>query len=164
MYSETSTVTDISSENKTQYERDKAASVKTPVTPTNISIIGAAQPVAYQLLPRLFKSCFQSSYLAITLQDVKDHVDALKGVSMELYDCSYPELHSVTVTHDIKSAVKSADYVVILDPLDSVTHENRFQLLKTANLLYRDVAASVKGALKPDAKVGLSGNYKAVVS
>ena len=70
---------DISSENKSGYERDKAASVKTPVTPVTVSVIGAAQPIAYQLLPLLFASCFKDTNLAVVLQDVADHDQVLEG-------------------------------------------------------------------------------------
>ena len=72
---------DISSENKAGYERDRAASVKTPVTPIRISVIGAAQPIAYQLFPLLFDSCFKDANLAIVLQDVAEHAQVLEGWS-----------------------------------------------------------------------------------
>ena len=74
---------------------------------------------------------------------------------MELDDCSYGELHSVSVTHSVKGAASTADFLLILDPLDNNSHPDRFQLLKAASLLYKDIAQSIKGALKPDAKVGI---------
>jgi len=153
-------VKDISSENKTGYERDKAASIKTPVTPVHISVIGAALPIAYQLLPLLFDSCFKDQNLAIILQDVPDHAQELEGIKMELDDCSYGELHSVTVTHCMKNAASKADYLVILDPLDNNSHPDRFQLLKTSSLLYKDIATAIKGIVKPEAKIVING-YKA---
>ena len=72
---------------------------------------------------------------------------------MELDDCSYGELHSVTVTHCMKNAASKADYLVILDPLDNNSHPDRFQLLKTSSLLYKDIATAIKGIVKPEAKV-----------
>ena len=74
---------------------------------------------------------------------------------MELDDCSYGELHSVSVTHCVKEAASTADFLLILDPLDNNSHPDRFQLLKAASLLYKDIAQSIKGVLKPDAKVGI---------
>ena len=74
---------------------------------------------------------------------------------MELDDCSYGELHSVSVTHSVKQAASTADFLLILDPLDHNSHPDRFQLLKAASLLYKDIAHSIKDALKPDAKVGV---------
>ena len=79
LFSEDGKVKDISSENKTGYEQDKAASVKTPIKPIHISLIGAAQPIAYQFLPLLFNSCFKDTHIAITLHDLEEHKDALEG-------------------------------------------------------------------------------------
>ena len=75
---------------------------------------------------------------------------------MELDDCSWPELHSVQITHCIKQAAANADYFIILDPLDNKSHPDRFQLVKAASQLYSDIAAAIKSDIKPDAKVIIS--------
>ena len=75
---------------------------------------------------------------------------------MELNDCAFGELTTVSIVHDIKSAISQADYVVILDPIDNTSHPDRFQLLKAASALYKGIASGIKNGLKADAKVGSS--------
>ena len=90
-------------------------------------------------------------YLGKSFDNTNDILHS--GIKMELDDCSYGELHSVTVTTCVKNAAANADYIVILDPLNNTTNPDRFQLLKEASLLYRDIANAIKGVVKPDAKV-----------
>ena len=78
---------------------------------------------------------------------------------MEILDLSYSELHSVTICHDLKAAAKNADYVIILDPVDTSSHSDRFLLIKAVNTFYKEVAASLKDAVKEDCKVVING-YK----
>lgn len=150
---------DIAGENHTSYEKDKAASIKTPSVPTHVCLLGAAQPLAYSLLPLLFGSCFQGREIAVTLQDGEEHKEALQGIHMELNDCAFGELTTVSIVHDIKSAISQADYVVILDPIDNTSHPDRFQLLKAASALYKGIASGIKNGLKADAKIVING-YK----
>ena len=79
---------------------------------------------------------------------------------MEIEDCASCELHAVTISHDLKTAAKDADYLVILDSLDTSSHPDRFLLVKAVNTFYKNIAAALKGSVKPEAKVVVNG-YKA---
>ena len=72
---------------------------------------------------------------------------------MELEDCAYPELHEITTTQNVGSAVGTADYILVLDPLDTSSHPNKFQLIKAVNPFYKSLAGDLKGKMKPNAQV-----------
>lgn len=72
---------------------------------------------------------------------------------MELADCAFDDLASVSVTSDRGAAVKGADYVIVIDPLDAASHPDKFALLKAVNDFYKQLAADLGNNLDPKCKV-----------
>lgn len=61
-----------------------------------ICITGAAGQIAYSFIPQLSSGvCFPGVSLHLRLLDVPPALSILKGVALELEDCSYPLVRSV---------------------------------------------------------------------
>ena len=82
-------VTEVAAENKVTHQKDEAASVKTPIVPVRVCVVGAAQPLAYSLVPLFFDSCFTDVPLAIVLHDAKEHTGTLEGRKIFMFYMLY---------------------------------------------------------------------------
>lgn len=61
-----------------------------------VCITGAAGQIAYSFLPQLSSGlCFPNKRLHLRLLDVAPALNTLKGIALELQDCSYPLVRSV---------------------------------------------------------------------
>lgn len=64
-----------------------------------VCITGAAGQIAYSFIPQLSNGlCFPKKNLHLRLLDVTPALNTLKGVALELEDCSYPLVKSVILT------------------------------------------------------------------
>ena len=82
-------VTEVAAENKVTHQKDEAASVKTPIVPVRVCVVGAAQPLAYSLVPLFFDSCFTDVPLAIVLHDAKEHTGTLEGRKIFMFRANF---------------------------------------------------------------------------
>jgi len=65
----------------------------------NVCVTGAAGQIAYSFIPQLCSGrCFPDVTINLSLLDVEPALNALKGVVLELQDCSYPLVNSVPVS------------------------------------------------------------------
>lgn len=61
-----------------------------------VCITGAAGQIAYSFIPQLASgTCFPGVPLHLHLLDIPTALNTLKGVALELEDCSYPLVRSV---------------------------------------------------------------------
>ncbi len=67
--------------------------------PLVVCVTGAAGQIAYSFIPQLCTGlCFPAQELHIRLLDITAALNTLKGVILELTDCSYPLVKSVIVS------------------------------------------------------------------
>jgi malate/lactate dehydrogenase len=58
-----------------------------------VCVTGAAGQIAYSFLPQLCKgACFPGVSIRLRLLDITPTLNVMKGVALELEDCSYPLL------------------------------------------------------------------------
>jgi hypothetical protein len=63
----------------------------------NICVTGAAGQIAYSFLPQLLRgAAFPGVHINLRLLDIPAAENTMKGVILELYDCNYPLLDSVS--------------------------------------------------------------------
>merc|ERR1711971_736450 len=81
-----------------------------------VVITGAAGQIGYSLLP-LFANgqVFGTDQkVVMSLLEIKQAMNALNGVRMELDDCAYPLVEDIICTDDANVAFKDADYAVLV--------------------------------------------------
>jgi hypothetical protein len=63
----------------------------------NVCVTGAAGQIAYSFFPQLLRgAAFPDVHINLRLLDIPAAEEAMRGVILELYDCNYPLLDSVT--------------------------------------------------------------------
>lgn len=64
----------------------------------NVCVTGAAGQIAYSFFPQLLRgAAFPGVHINLRLLDIPEAEEAMKGVILELYDCNYPLLNSVSI-------------------------------------------------------------------
>jgi len=83
---------------------------------TTITITGAAGQIGYQLAFRIASGQLLGPDQKINLKllEIPSVLDALKGVAMELDDCAFPCLESITATDDVSMAFDNAEYAFLV--------------------------------------------------
>ncbi len=83
---------------------------------TTITITGAAGQIGYQLAFRIASGQLLGPDQKVNLKllEIPSVLDALKGVAMELDDCAFPCLESVTATDDASMAFDDAEYAFLV--------------------------------------------------
>ena len=83
---------------------------------TTITITGAAGQIGYQLAFRIASGQLlgPDQKIKLKLLEIPPVLDALKGVAMELDDCAFPCLESITATDDISIACEHAEYAFLV--------------------------------------------------
>ncbi len=82
----------------------------------NVAVTGAAGQVAYQLLPLIASGSMLGPNQPVRLQliELPDRMSALEAVVMELHDCAFPLLTSVSVTDQLEVGFDGASWVLLL--------------------------------------------------
>jgi malate dehydrogenase len=83
---------------------------------TTITITGAAGQIGYQLAFRIASGQLLGPDQKVKLQllEIPPVLDALEGVAMELNDCAFPCLESITATDDVAIAFEHAEYAFLV--------------------------------------------------
>src|ERR1700689_5104622 len=82
----------------------------TAKSPVKVAVTGAAGQIAYSLLFRIASGAMlgPDQPVALQLLEIPDALGALGGVAMELEDCAFPLLASVTLSSDPEVAFGDA--------------------------------------------------------
>ena len=73
-------------------------------SPITVCVTGAAGQIAYSFIPQLLKgSVFRQRPINLRLLDITPALNVLKGVILEINDCTYPLLESVCCLIDLGS-------------------------------------------------------------
>ena len=84
--------------------------------PVRVAVTGAAGQIGYSLLFRIASGGMLGPDQPVILQmlEITPALNALKGVAMELEDCSFPLLAGMVCTDDPNVAFKDADYALLV--------------------------------------------------
>ena len=76
-----------------------------------VVVTGAAGQIAYSLIPRLVDGrTFGDKKVDLTLVEIPQVVEKLKGLVMELEDSYFPHMGEVTFTDNFEEASKDGDW------------------------------------------------------
>ena len=81
-----------------------------------VAVTGAAGNIGYAILPRIAAGAVFGPDTPVHLQllEIPPVLPSLEGVKMELEDCAFPLLQSVTCTADPDVAFKDADLILLI--------------------------------------------------
>lgn len=131
-------------------------------TPLNIAITGAAGQIGYSLLFRIANGDMLGKDQPVNLQllEIPDEKaqNALKGVMMELDDCAFPLLNSMTAHGDAMTAFKDIDYAVLVGARPRGPGMERKDLLQANAKIFTAQGRALNAVAKRTVKTLVVGN------
>ncbi|MDA8391942.1 MAG: malate dehydrogenase [Actinomycetota bacterium] len=133
-----------------------------PVTvpPVTVAVTGAAGQIGYALLFRIASGQMLGPHQPVSLRllEVEPVMGALEGVAMELYDCAFPLLASITVTSDPAVAFDGASWALLVGSAPRKAGMERRELLGTNGRIFQSQARALAAKAAPDVRVLVVGN------
>ncbi|PIQ24404.1 malate dehydrogenase [bacterium (Candidatus Blackallbacteria) CG17_big_fil_post_rev_8_21_14_2_50_48_46] len=125
-----------------------------------VAITGAAGQIGYALLFRLASGEVFGHEVDVHLQllELTQALPALEGVKMELDDCAFPNLASITCTDDMRVAFKDADWALLVGSVPRKAGMERKDLLNINGGIFTKQGLALDEVASPDCKVLVVGN------
>ena len=130
-----------------------------------VVVTGAAGQIAYSLIPRLVDgNTFGDKIVDLSLVEIPQVVDKLKGLVMELEDSYFPKMGKVTYTDNFEEASKDADWFLLVGSIprgivyNGKKIEERSDLLSINGGIFVDQGKAIGKHGKDNAKILVVGN------
>ena len=130
-----------------------------------VVVTGAAGQIAYSLIPRLVDGrTFGNKKVNLTLVEIPQVVDKLKGLVMELEDSYFPNMGEVKYTDNFEEASKDADWFLLVGSIprgivyNGKKIEERSDLLSINGGIFVDQGKAIGEHGKANAKILVVGN------
>lgn len=125
-----------------------------------VAVTGAAGQIGYALLFRIASEQMfgSNTEVHLNLLELEPALPALKGVVMELDDCAFPLLKSITTTSDPNVAFKDADWALLVGSVPRKDGMERADLLKINGGVFTVQGKAISDHAKPSCKVLVVGN------
>jgi malate dehydrogenase len=125
-----------------------------------IAVTGAAGQIGYSLLPLIANGGIFGPGVKVALQllEVTPVLPALEGVRMELEDCAFPLLQSVTCSDKPEVAFQGADLCLLVGSKPRGPGMERKDLLQDNGRIFVGQGRAIAAAAGPDVRVVVVGN------
>ncbi|MDC0661421.1 malate dehydrogenase [Marinobacter sp. SS21] len=128
--------------------------------PVRIAITGAAGSVSYSLLFKIATGEMIGPDQPVILQliEVPGAMDALRGIAMELEDCAFPLLHTISLHDSFEEGVVDAHYVLLLGAKPRGPGMERSELIAANAPVFASQGRAINEFANRDVKVLVVGN------
>ena len=128
--------------------------------PIRIAITGAAGQIGYSLLFRIANGDMLGPAQPVVLQllDVPQAQTTLRGVAMELEDCTFPLLQQVIITDDPKIAFRDAEIVLLVGAKPRGKGMERKDLIASNAVIFAEQGKLLNECAARHVKVLVVGN------
>ena len=125
-----------------------------------VAVTGAAGQIGYALLFRIASGQMfgPDTEIQLNLLELEVALPALKGVVMELDDCAFPLLKSITQTDDPDLAFKDIDWALLVGSVPRKEGMERSDLLKVNGGVFTVQGKALSKSAKGECKVLVIGN------
>jgi malate dehydrogenase len=125
-----------------------------------VAVTGAAGQIGYALLFRIAAGEMfgGDTEVELSLLELEKALPSLQGVVMELDDCAFPLLRSVTVSADPKAAFNGIDWALLVGSVPRKEGMERGDLLKINGGIFTVQGQALSDHAKPGCKVLVVGN------
>ena len=105
-----------------------------------VCVTGAAGQIGYSILPMIASGQMlgPNTRIALALLDIPQAEDALRGVAMELQDCAYPLLDSITYGSDPREVFRDVDLAIFLGGFPRKAGMERKELLQRNMNIFKE--------------------------
>jgi malate dehydrogenase len=131
-----------------------------PDSPVTVAVTGAAGQIGYALLFRLAsgQALGPDTRISLRLLELEAALPALEGVRMELDDCAFPLLDSVTCTADTDECFRGASWALLVGAVPRREGMERKDLLGINGGIFTGQGASIARNAAADCRVLVVGN------
>ena len=130
-----------------------------------VAVTGAAGNVAYAMLARLASGEIFGADTRVILQLLEiprsvnpKAMDALEGVAMELEDCAFPTLQSITVTDDANQAFDGCNWALLVGSFPRGPGMERKELLDRNGKIFVGQGKALAAKAASDVRILIVGN------
>jgi len=125
-----------------------------------VTVTGAAGQIGYALLFRIAAGEMfgPETRVDLSLLELEGALPRLKGVLMELEDCAFPLLKSVTATSDSRAAFKDADWALLVGSVPRKEGMERADLLKINGKVFVEQGRALDSSARSTCRVLVVGN------
>ena len=131
--------------------------MKAPIT---VAVTGAAGQIGYSLLFRIASGSMfgPDQPVALRLIEIDPGMAALGGVVMELDDCAFPLLHSITPTCDINEGFRGVNWALLVGSVPRKAGMERKDLLNINGKIFTGQGKAIAANAASDVRVLVVGN------
>ncbi len=128
--------------------------------PINVAVTGAAGQIGYSLLFRIASGALfgPDQPVALRLIEIEPALPALGGVVMELDDCAFPLLHSVTPTASLDEGFSGVNWAILVGSVPRKAGMERSDLLKINGNIFIGQGKAIQKNAASDVRVLVVGN------
>merc|ERR1711973_469392 len=128
--------------------------------PIRVVVTGAAGQISYSLLALIAKGDVfgQDQPIDLVMLDLPFAADAMKGVQMELQDCAFPSLNSITATTDQTEGFTNIDIAVLVGAFPRKPGMERKDMLEKNAQIFQTQGKLIDTVAKKTVKVLVVGN------
>jgi malate dehydrogenase len=131
--------------------------MKNPIT---VSVTGAAGQIGYALLFRIASGAMfgPDQPVALRLIEIEPAMNALQGVVMELDDCAFPLLQSVTTSSDLDVGFEGTNWALLVGSVPRGAGMERNDLLGINGKIFTGQGEAIGRSAAADVRVVVVGN------
>lgn len=125
-----------------------------------VVITGAAGNIGYAAIFRIAAGEMfgKDKNIHLNLLELDQALPALQGIKMELDDCAFPLLKSVTCTSNIDEALQGANWVLMVGAVPRKTGMERSDLLNINGKIFKPLGEAISKYSAQDVRVLAVGN------
>jgi malate dehydrogenase len=131
-----------------------------PDSPVTVAVTGAAGQIGYALLFRIAsgQALGPDTPISLRLLELEAALPALDGVRMELEDCAFPLLDSITLTSDTDEAFRGASWALLVGAVPRREGMERKDLLGINGGIFTGQGTAIARNAADDCRVLVVGN------
>ena len=129
-------------------------------SPIKVAVTGAAGQIGYALLFRIASGALfgPEQPIALSLIEIPNALGALEGVVMELDDCAFPLLKSITPTADLDEGFRDVNWALLVGSVPRKAGMERKDLLGINGKIFVGQGKAIEKNAAADVRVLVVGN------
>src|SRR5438093_5257249 len=129
-------------------------------SPIKVAVTGAAGQIGYSLVFRVASGAMfgPDQPIALSLIEIPNALGALEGVVMELHDCAFPLLKSITPTADLDEGFRDVNWALLVGSVPRKHGMERKDLLGINGKIFIGQGRAIQQNAARDVRVLVVGN------
>jgi malate dehydrogenase len=129
-------------------------------TPIKVAVTGAAGQIGYSLVFRIASGAMfgPDQPIALSLIEIPNALGALQGVVMELQDCAFPLLKSITPTADLDEGFRDVNWALLVGSVPRKAGMERKDLLGINGKIFVGQGNAIEKNAAQDVRTLVIGN------